>query len=164
MQVLLMSPCVILKKVIVRGIRNMRAEMNVPNNRKTKVYVVCEDTEICDGISTLENSIKPLMMAEKILVQQTKENIADNAVSVVVPDAVVYLPLEDLVDFEQEMERLQKEEEKLKKEIKRAEGMLSNERFISKAPEAKVQEEREKLEKYTQMLQQVQERMAGLKK
>ena len=143
---------------------NMRAEMNVPNNRKTKVYVVCEDTEICDGISTLENSIKPLMMAEKILVQQTKENIADNAVSVVVPDAVVYLPLEDLVDFEQEMERLQKEEEKLKKEIKRAEGMLSNERFISKAPEAKVQEEREKLEKYTQMLQQVQERMAGLKK
>lgn len=73
--------------------------MNVPNNRKTKVYVVCEDTEICDGISTLENSIKPLMMAEKILVQQTKENIADNAVSVVVPDAVVYLPLEDLVDL-----------------------------------------------------------------
>lgn len=102
-------------KEITRGIRNMRAEMNVPNNRKTKVYVVCEDTEICDGISTLENSIKPLMMAEKILVQQTKENIADNAVSVVVPDAVVYLPLEDLVDFEQEMERLQKEEEKLKK-------------------------------------------------
>ncbi len=132
-------------KEITRGIRNMRAEMNVPNNRR-------------------ENSIKPLMMAEKILVQQTKENIADNAVSVVVPDAVVYLPLEDLVDFEQEMERLQKEEEKLKKEIKRAEGMLSNERFISKAPEAKVQEEREKLEKYTQMLQQVQERMAGLKK
>ena len=100
----------------------MRAEMNVPNNRKTKVYVVCEDTEICDGISTLENSIKPLMMAEKILVQQTKENIADNAVSVVVPDAVVYLPLEDLVDFEQEMERLQKEEEKLKKEIKTSRG------------------------------------------
>ena len=151
-------------KEITRGIRNMRAEMNVPNNRKTKVYVVCEDQTICEGIRTLENSIKPLMMAEKILVQETKENIADNAVSVVVPDAVVYLPLEDLVDFEQEMERLHKEEEKLKKEIKRAEGMLSNERFISKAPEAKVQEEREKLEKYTQMLEQVQERMAGLKK
>ncbi len=151
-------------KEMTRGIRNMRAEMNVPNNRKTKVYVVCEDQTICEGIRTLENSIKPLMMAEKILVQETKENIADNAVSVVVPDAVVYLPLEDLVDFEQEMERLHKEEEKLKKEIKRAEGMLSNERFISKAPEAKVQEEREKLEKYTQMLEQVQERMAGLKK
>ena len=151
-------------KEITRGIRNMRAEMNVPNNRKTKVYVVCEDTDICEGIRNLENSMKPLMMASEILVQQAKENIADNAVSIVVPDAVVYLPLEDLVDFEQEMERLQKEEEKLKKEIKRAEGMLSNERFISKAPEAKVQEEREKLEKYTQMLQQVQERMAGLKK
>ena len=151
-------------KDITRGIRNMRAEMNVPNNRKTKVYIVCEDVEISEGIKGVEESVKPLMMASEILIQPTKENIADNAVSIVVPDAVVYLPLEDLVDFEQELARLQKEEEKLNKEISRAKGMLSNERFISKAPEAKVQEERAKLEKYTQMLEQVQERMAGLKK
>ena len=151
-------------KDITRGIRNMRAEMNVPNNRKTKVYIVCEDVEITEGIKGVEESVKPLMMASEILIQPTKENIADNAVSIVVPDAVVYLPLEDLVDFEQELARLQKEEEKLNKEISRAKGMLSNERFISKAPEAKVQEERAKLEKYTQMLEQVQERMAGLKK
>ena len=84
--------------------------------------------------------------------------------SVVVPGATVYLPLEDLVDFEQELARLSKEEERLNKEIARARGMLSNEKFISKAPEAKVAEEKEKLEKYTQMLEQVQERMAGLKK
>ena len=77
-------------------------------------------------------------------------------------DAVVYLPLEDLVDFEQEKERLTKEEERLNKEIKRAKGMLANEKFVSKAPEAKVQEERDKLEKYEQMLAQVKERMVGL--
>ena len=72
--------------------------------------------------------------------------------------------MEDLVDFEQELERLKKEEEKLTKEIARANGMLSNEKFISKAPEKKVQEEREKLEKYTQMLAQVQERMAAMQR
>jgi valyl-tRNA synthetase len=76
----------------------------------------------------------------------------------------VYLPMEELVDFEQEMERLKKEAEKLTKEIARAKGMLSNEKFISKAPQAKVEEEKEKLEKYTQMLAQVQERMEGFRK
>ena len=104
------------------------------------------------------------MNASEIFISKEKQGIAEDAVSIVVPDASVYLPLEDLVDFEQEMERLKKEEEKLTKEIARAKGMLANEKFVSKAPEVKVQEEKEKLEKYTQMLAQVQERMAGLKK
>ena len=104
------------------------------------------------------------MMANEIIIQPGKEGIADSAVSVVVPDAVVYLPLEDLVDFEQERERLAKEEVRLNKEIKRAQGMLSNEKFVSKAPADKVQAERDKLEKYTQMLEQVKERIAGLAK
>ena len=76
------------------------------------------------------------MMANEIIIQPDKAGIADSAVSVVVPDAVVYLPLEDLVDFEQERERLAKEEVRLNKEIKRAQGMLSNEKFVSKAPAA----------------------------
>ncbi len=151
-------------KAITRGIRNTRSEMDVPNSRKTKVYVICQDKELCAGIGEMTESVKPLMMASDIIIEETKEGVADNAVSVVVPDAVVYLPLEDLVDFEQELERLKKEEERLGKEIKRAQGMLANEKFVSKAPEAKVQEEREKLEKYTQMLAQVKERMAGLAK
>ena len=75
----------------------------------------------------------------------------------------VYLPLEELIDFEQEIERLSKEEVRLEKEIARASGMLNNERFVSKAPEAKVQEERDKLETYKQMMEQVKERLAGLK-
>ncbi len=151
-------------KAITKGIRNIRSDMDVQNSRKTKVYIVCEDQEIAEKISGLKASAMPLMMAGDIIIQATREGVDDNAVSVVVPDAVVYLPLEDLVDLEQERERLKKEEERLTKEIRRAEGMLANEKFVSKAPEAKVQEERGKLEKYTQMLAQVKERMAGLEK
>lgn len=151
-------------KEIVRGIRNIRAEMNVENNRKTKVYIITEDRALSEGFAVLTDSVKPLMNAAEIFISGEKPALSDDAVSVVVPDASVYLPLEDLVDFEQERERLEKEEEKLKKEIQRAQGMLSNEKFVSKAPQAKVEEERGKLEKYTQMLTQVQERMAGLKK
>ena len=149
-------------KAITRGIRNMRSEMDVPNSRKTKVYIICGDAAICEEIESFKESVKPLMMANDIIIRPTKEGVDDNAVSIVVPDAVVYLPLDELVDLEQERERLTKEEERLNKEIRRAEGMLSNEKFVSKAPAAKVQEERDKLEKYTQMLAQVKERMAGL--
>ena len=151
-------------KDITRGIRNMRAEMNVPNNRRTKVFIVSGDQELLNGMEILKESVKPLMLANDIILQCEKKEAAEDAVSIVVPGAAVYLPLEDLVDFEQELERLTKEEEKLTKEIARAKGMLSNEKFLSTAPEKKVQEEKEKLEKYTQMLEQVKERMAGLKK
>ena len=151
-------------KEIIRGIRNIRSEMNVANNRKTKVNIVTESANLKAGFDPISNYVMPLMNATEIITSATKEGIAEDAVSIVVPDAVVYLPLEDLVDFAQELERLQKEEEKLTKEIARAKGMLSNERFVSKAPEAKVQEEKDKLEKYTQMLEQVKERMSGLKK
>lgn len=149
-------------KDITRGIRNMRAEMNVPNNRRTKVFVISEDAELLAGVDAMKDSVLPLMLANEIVTDNEKKDVAEDAVSIVVPGATVYLPLEDLVDFEQELERLKKEEEKLTKEIARAKGMLSNERFVSKAPEAKVQEEKEKLEKYTQMLANVQERMKGL--
>lgn len=151
-------------KDITRGIRNMRAEMNVPNNRRTKVFIVSQDRNLLSGLEAFKESAKPLMLANDIILHYEKKDVAEDAVSIVVPGAAIYLPLEDLVDFEQEMERLTKEEEKLTKEIARAKGMLSNEKFLSKAPEKKVQEEKEKLEKYTQMLSQVQERMAGLKK
>lgn len=147
-------------KEIIRSVRNIRAEMNVENSRKTKVYIVCGDETLRNGFAVLSESIKPLMNAAEILISSEKPELSDDAVSIVVPDASVYLPLEDLVDFEQERERLKKEEVKLAKEIARAEGMLSNEKFLSKAPEDKIREEREKLEKYKQMLSQVQERMS----
>lgn len=151
-------------KDITRGIRNIRSEMNVPNGRKTKVFVVSGDEKFLYGLNQLKESAQPLMAASDIVVESVKKDVAEDAVSIVVPGATVYLPLEDLVDFAQELERLAKEEERLAREIKRAEGMLSNEKFTSKAPADKVRAEREKLEKYTQMLAQVQERMAGLRK
>ena len=150
-------------KEIIRGVRNIRAEMNVPNSRKAKVYVVCEDEELCTGFAYLRDAAQNMAAVNELIIQRTKEGIADDMVSVVVPDASVYLPLEDLIDFAQEIERLDKEETRLNKEIARAEGMLGNEKFVSKAPESKVQEERKKLEKYRQMLTEVQERLAGLK-
>ena len=150
-------------KAITRGIRNMRAEMNVPNNKRTKVYIISSDSKLLTALEVFKESVKPLMLANDIILHYEKKDVADDAVSIVVPGATVYLPLEDLVDFEQERERLKKEEERLNSEIKRAQGMLANERFTSKAPADKVQAERDKLEKYTQMLEQVKERIDSLR-
>ena len=150
-------------KEIIRSIRNVRAEMNVPNSRKATAYVVCEDEQLGSGLAMLSNAAQNMAALNKLVLQKTTEGIAEDAVSIVVPDATVYLPLEELIDFEQEIERLTKEEERLTKEIARSNGMLNNEKFVSKAPAAKVQEEREKLETYQQMMAQVKERLEGLK-
>ena len=150
-------------KEVIRGVRNARAEMNVPPSRKAKVFVVCESEELRSGFEQLTTSACPLMSASELDIQTDKAGIADDAVSIVVPDATVYVPLEELIDFEQEIERLTKEETRLTKEIARARGMLSNEKFLSKAPQAKVDEEKAKLEKYTQMMEQVKERLESLK-
>ena len=151
-------------KEIIRGVRNVRAEMNVAPSRKAKTYIVCENENLCQGFEEIKESSMSLMSANEIQIQSDKSGIAEDAVSVVVADAVVYLPMEELVDFEQELERLTKEEARLTKELARVNGMLNNEKFISKAPEAKINEERAKLEKYTQMMEQVQERLKGLRK
>ena len=150
-------------KSIVKGVRNVRSEMNVPNSRKAKIYVVCEDERIGEGLSHLKESATSMAAASDFIVQKDKTGIAEDAVSIVIPDATVYVPLDELIDFAQEIERLTKEEERLTKEIARSNGMLNNEKFVSKAPEAKVQAERDKLKKYEQMMAQVQERLAGLK-
>lgn len=151
-------------KDIIRGVRNVRAEMNVVPSRKAKVYVVCKDEELCKGFVQISDCVKSLMSAPELIINQEKGNIAEDAVSIVVPDATVYVPMEELVDAAQELERLQKEEARLNQELSRVTGMLKNEKFMSKAPESKVKEEREKLETYTQMMAQVKERIEGLKK
>ena len=150
-------------KEIIRGIRNVRAEMNVPNSRKATAFVVCEDEELGAGLALLGHAAQNMAALNELVIQKDKSGIADDAVSIVVPDATVYLPLEELIDFEQEIERLTKEEARLTKEIARSNGMLNNEKFVSKAPAAKVQEERDNLETYQQMMAQVKERLEGLK-
>ena len=150
-------------KEVVRGIRNTRTEMNVPNNRKTKVFIVSDAKEICEKYDLVQKCYAPLMNANEVITQGTKDGISEDAVSVVIPNAVLYIPREELVDKTAELERLQKEEKRLAKELSRSRGMLSNEKFLSKAPEAKVNEEKEKLAKYEQMMAQVQERLSQLK-
>ncbi|MBR6315915.1 MAG: valine--tRNA ligase [Lachnospiraceae bacterium] len=151
-----------LMKEAVRGIRNARSGMNVPPSRKTTVFVVSDKEQVRGIFERGRLFFAPLAFASELKVQQSREGIGEDAVSVVIHDAIVYLPLAELVDLAAEKERLAKEEQKLLAEIARAEGMLKNERFLSKAPEAKVQEEKDKLEKYTQMLQQIKLQLAQM--
>ena len=151
-------------KTAVRNIRNLRADMNVPPSKKATVYVVSEDADIR---ATFERSgvfFATLGYAGEVHVQEDRSGIADDAVSTVIPGAVIYIPFAELVDVEKEIARLEKEAAKLEGEIKRASGMLNNEKFVSKAPAAKVEAEKEKLAKYQAMAEQVAERLSQLRK
>ena len=150
-------------KDLVRGIRNARIEMDVPPSRKAKLFVVAEDALLRDTFVRNQEAYQNLASASEVTIQSDKTGIGEDAVSVVIPGATLYLPLEDLVDFEKEKERLLKEKERLEKELARSRGMLSNEKFISKAPADKVQAEREKLAGYEQMMAQVEERLSQMK-
>ena len=150
-------------KEAIRGIRNARTGMNVPPSRKAQVYVVTQKDEVAAIFNEGKLFFAPLAYASEVVVQKDKTGIADDAVSVVIENATVYMPFAELVDISQEIERLQKEEKRLQGEIARSNGMLNNEKFVSKAPAAKVEEEKAKLAKYTQMLEQVQMRLATLK-
>ena len=149
-------------KDLVKGVRNVRTEMDVPPSRKAKIFIVADDAALRETFEKTREAYQNLAGASDVSVQADKNGIEDDAVSVVIPGATLYLPLEDLVDFEKEKERLLKEKERLTKELARSRGMLSNEKFLSKAPEAKVQEEKEKLAGYEQMMAQVEERLAQM--
>ena len=150
-------------KDLVKGVRNVRTQMDVPPSRKAKLYVVSEDGAIRDDLEANKDVYINLASASEILIQADKSGISEDAVSVVIPGAVAYLPLEDLVDFEKEKERLNKEKDKLTKELARSRGMLSNEKFLANAKPEKVEEEKAKLAKYEQMMAQVEERLASMK-
>ncbi|MBR6307716.1 MAG: class I tRNA ligase family protein, partial [Lachnospiraceae bacterium] len=151
-------------KEAVRAIRNVRTGMNVAPSRKAKVFVVSTDASVRDIFKDGEIYFKPLAYASEVAIQADKAGIPEDAVSAVIAGATLYMPFAELVDISAEIERLTKEEERLQGEIKRSNGMLNNEKFISKAPAAKVQEEKDKLVKYEQMLKEVTERLASLKK
>mgnify|MGYP004459762287 FL=1 len=149
-------------KEAVRGIRNIRTEMNVAPSKKATVYVVSEDEGIRRTFEEGKLFFATLSYASEVLVQKDKTGIVDDAVSVMIAGAALYIPFAELVDIQAEIERLTKEEKRLAGEIARCEGMLKNEKFISKAPEAKVAEEKEKLAKYTNLAEQVKARLAQL--
>lgn len=147
-------------KQIIIGIRNIRTNMNVhPAKKSTLIFVTENDEEM---IINSQEFIKKLGFADKIIVQGNKNNIPQNAMSVLSEELEVYLPFDELVDIEEEKKRLQGEKQKLEAEVERASKMLSNPGFVNKAPENKIKEEKEKLERYKQMLENVEERLSKL--
>ena len=151
-------------KEAVRAIRTVRTSMNVPPSKKATVYVVSEDAKVREIFEHNKIFFATLGYANEVLIQSDKAGIAEDAVSAVTARATMYMPFAELVDVAKEIERLEKEEKKLEGELKRSNSMLSNERFISKAPAEKIAEEKAKLEKYEATMKQVQERLATLKK
>ena len=149
-------------KEAVRGIRNLRTGMNVAPSRKASVFVVSEKEEILDTFTAGRLFFASLAYASDVTMQKDKTGIPEDAVSVVIPGATLYIPFAELVDIAQEIERLKKEQKRLEGELARVNGMLNNQRFLSKAPETKIAEEREKLAKYTQMMEQVTVRLSQL--
>ena len=149
-------------KEAVKGIRNVRGEMNVPPSKKAKVIVVTEDAKVKDIFETNKVFFATLGYASEVTIQADKTGIEKDAVSVVNDKGTIYMPFAELVDVAKEIERLKKEEKRLTGELKRSEGMLGNPNFVNKAPAKKIEEEKAKLEKYQSMMAQVKERLAQL--
>ena len=144
----------------IRGVRNLRTQMNVPPSKRARITIVTDNTALFAGT---EKYFEKLAGASETVVASDMAGVDENAVNTVVEGATVYIPLDDLVDREKEVERLTKEQATLISEIKRAEGKLNNAGFVDKAPEKVVNEEREKLAKYKDMLAKVEESLAKLK-
>lgn len=152
-----------LMKEAIKSIRNIRAEMNVAPSKKAKVIVVSENEEVRDIFEKGKVFFAPLAYASEVAVQSDKSGISDDAVSTAIHNGMIYMPFAELVDIEKERERLVKEKEKLVKEVERVEKKLSNQGFVSKAPEKVINEEKAKLEKYSNMLKSVEEQIERLK-
>ena len=149
-------------KDIVKAVRTVRKDMDVPNSRKSRLYIVSEDAAVREIFENAKEAYRNFTNANEISIQADRAGIGEDAVSVVIPGATVYLPLEELVDKAKEMERLSKDKAKLEKELARSHGMLNNEKFLSKAPQAKIDEEKKKLAEYEKMMAEVEKRLAQM--
>ena len=145
----------------IRNIRNARAEMDVPPSKKAKVIIVPTE-EKKSAVEATKEYFVTLASASMVEIAATEENIPEDAVSVVINGAKIFIPLDELVDFEKEKERLTKEKAKLEGEIKRVNGKLSNQGFLAKAPESLVNEEKAKKEKFEEMMKSVLERLENI--
>ena len=147
---------------LVRAVRDVRTQMDVPNSRKSKLIIVSQDAGIREIFAQNQTTYAGLANASEVCVQADESGIGSDAVSAVIPDAVIYMPLADLVDLTKEKERLTREQKRLEGELKRSHSMLSNERFLSNAPADKVAAERDKLAKYEQMMADVTARLKSI--
>ncbi len=143
----------------IRNVRNVRAEMNVPPSKKARIIIVSTG----DKKPAMEDGkeyFKSLASASEVEIQDNKDGIPEDAVSVVIDGVELFIPLDELVDFEKEKERLNKERDKALAEIKRVEGKLNNPGFVNKAPAKLVEEEKAKKEKFEEILKTIEERLA----
>ena len=151
-------------KEAVSGIRKMRSDRNVPPSRRSKVYVVSDSDETLDVFREDLLFFERLGYANEVVLTKNAQDVPEGAVSVIEPFAKFFIPMQDLVDIQAEIERLEKEEKRLSSELARSQKMLSNERFLAKAPEKKVEEEKEKQKKYQGQYQSVKEMLEQMKK
>ena len=136
--------------------------MNVHPSKKSKLIIITSK-ENEEMIKEAEGFLLKLGFSSEIIFEKDESSIPKNAVSIAIDDIKAFIPFEELVDIKEEIERLTQEKERLEKEVERGEKMLSNPGFINKAPEAKVIEEKEKLNNYKEMLENVKERLDSLK-
>ncbi len=148
----------------IKAIRNVRAEMNVVPSRKAKVMIVTGNEEVKAAMEEGKMYFERLASASEVVILAEKQGIPEGAVSAQMNGAEIYLPLEDLVDFEKELERLNKEKDNLEKELQRVKGKLENQGFVAKAPQNVIEEEKAKAKKYQDMLEKVLERINSIKK
>ncbi len=144
-------------KDIIVGIRNVKANMNIHPSKKAELIFVTNKYQ--KELQESEDFILKLGFGTSMKIQENKEGISSNAISVIANGIELYMPFEELVDIEEEKKRLEKEKEKLEAEVKRSKGILSNQGFLSKAPKEKIDEEKAKLEKYTKMLEDINNRI-----
>lgn len=145
----------------IRNVRNVRSEMNVPPSKKAKVIMVPSEDKL-EAVEAGKDYFKTLASASEVEVRADEAGIPEDAVSVVIDGVKIFIPLDELVDFEKELERLNKEKAKLEGEIKRVNGKLSNQGFLAKAPQKLVDEEKAKKEKFEEMMKSVEERLASI--
>ena len=144
-------------KNIITGIRNIRVQRNIHPSKKSKLIFVTSESK--EAVKNSESWLLKLGFGSEIEISGSKENLPQNAMSVLANGIELYMPFEDLVDISEEKERLQKEKERLESEIQRATKMLNNPGFVNKAPAEKVQEEKDKKTKYEDMLETVKNRL-----
>lgn len=145
-------------KEIIVGIRNVRANRNIHPAKKAKLIFMTKEYE--EQLTEAKEFIQKLGFGEKIQIQKDKQQIPEDAICILTEGIELYMPLEGLINLEEEKKRLQEEKTKLQAEVTRCEKMLSNPGFVNKAPESKIQEEKEKLAKYQEMLKVVEERLS----
>ncbi len=150
-------------KDLVKAVRTVRKDMDVPNSRKAKLFIVSDNQQIRDIFQKAQDAYVNFTNASEVNIQENRDSIPKDAVSLVIPGAAVYIPLEELVDQAKETERLKKEQARLEKELARSHKMLENERFLSKAPQAKIEEEKKKLAEYEKMMEEVVQRLEQMK-